>query len=71
MLSWNVTLPELFEWNARENPDLPLFRFHDGEQLNDITYAQAIRGIRRAARDLSSRVGTNPRCIGVIANTGE
>ncbi|KAI0719494.1 acetyl-CoA synthetase-like protein [Cerioporus squamosus] len=62
--------PELFEWNARENPDLPLFCFHDGTQLNTITNAQAIRSIRRVARYVNSCVGAVLDCVAVIAHAG-
>ncbi|KAM5532280.1 hypothetical protein V8D89_014038 [Ganoderma adspersum] len=65
--SGKLTVPELFEWHARENPDYPLYRFHDGEKLHDITYAQAIIGIRRAARYVKARIPT-PQIVGVIAN---
>ncbi|KAI0719505.1 acetyl-CoA synthetase-like protein [Cerioporus squamosus] len=68
ILAEKLTIPESFEWNARENPDLPLFRFHDGTQLNTITNAQAIRSIRRAARYVNSCVGTILDCVAVIAN---
>ena len=68
--SGKLTVPELFEWHARENPDYPLYRFHDGKKVNDITYAQAITGIRLAARYVRAHIPT-PQIIGAIANAGE
>ncbi|PIL37207.1 hypothetical protein GSI_00900 [Ganoderma sinense ZZ0214-1] len=65
--SGKVTVPELFEWHAKENPDYPLYHFHDGQKLHDITYAQAIIGIRRAARYVKARI-TTPQIVGVIVN---
>ncbi|TFK82377.1 acetyl-CoA synthetase-like protein [Polyporus arcularius HHB13444] len=68
ILAEKLTIPESFEWTAKENPDLPLFRWHDGTQLNTITNAQAIRGVRRAARYVNSCVGTVLDCVAVIAH---
>ncbi|RPD67101.1 acetyl-CoA synthetase-like protein [Lentinus tigrinus ALCF2SS1-7] len=68
LLDEKLTVPEIFEWNAKENPDLPLFRYHDGIQLITITNAQAIRAIRRAARYVNSCIGTTPGCIAIVAN---
>ena len=66
----NLTVPQVFEWNAKENPDLHLFRYHDGLKLNTITNAQAIRAIRRVARYINSCIGTTLGCIAIIANAG-
>ncbi len=68
--SGKLTVPELFEWHARENPNYPLYRFHDGQKLNNITYAQVIIGIRRAARYVKAII-TTPQIVGVIANAGK
>ena len=70
ILSGNVTIPQVYEWNARENPNHALFRYHDGHKINDITYSRAILGIRRAARYVNSLVGSKPECIAIIASTG-
>ena len=68
--SWKLTIPELYEWHARENPDCELYRFHDGSKVHALTYAQAIKGIRRAARYVRTRI-TTPQVVAVIANVGE
>ena len=67
-----VTIPELFEWNARENPEYPLFRFPDGHgALKTITYAEAIGAIRRVARHIVALVGSTERCaVALLANAG-
>lgn len=66
-----TTIPELFEWHAKENPDYPLFRFHDGSSLKDISYSQAIRGIRHVARYVRSFAGVAERVpVAILANTG-
>ncbi|KAI0740483.1 hypothetical protein C8Q76DRAFT_790931 [Earliella scabrosa] len=66
-----ITLPELYEWNAQENPDYPLFRFHDGIALHDITYSRALTAIRQAAQYVQSFAGIEERVpIAILANTG-
>ena len=67
-----ITIPELFEWNARENSDYPLFRYPNGDgALKTITYAEAIRAIRRVARHILALVGSAERCtVAILANTG-
>ncbi|KAI0808043.1 acetyl-CoA synthetase-like protein [Fomes fomentarius] len=65
-----TTIPELFEWHAKENPDYPLFRFHDGSSLKDISYSQAIRGVRHVARYVRSFAGVAERVpVAILANT--
>ena len=67
-----VTIPELFEWNARENPGYPLFRFpdHNGG-LQTITYGEANTAIRRVAKHILSLVGSTERCaVAILANAG-
>ncbi len=70
ILAGNVTIPHVFEWNAKVNPNHPLFRYHDGYRIREITFAQAILGIRRAARYVNALVGTQPTCIAIVTNTG-
>ena len=67
--SGKVTVPSVFEWNALENPDHPVFVFHDGQGLNTITFSQCAQAMRRAARYLNARIPT-PECIAVLATTG-
>ncbi|TBU32715.1 acetyl-CoA synthetase-like protein [Dichomitus squalens] len=67
VISGELSMPELYEWHARENPDYPLYRFHDGNEVNTLTYAQVIKAIRRAARYVQARIAT-PQIVAVIAN---
>ena len=67
-----VTIPELFEWNARQNPDYPLFRFPNNDgALKTITYAAAIKAIRHVARHILALVRSTERCaVALLANAG-
>ncbi|KAI0750819.1 acetyl-CoA synthetase-like protein [Daedaleopsis nitida] len=72
ILSGNVTIPQVFEWHAKENPDYDFFRFHDGTQIKTVTYREAIRYIHAAARYVNTCVGNVPGGYGpvaVVANT--
>ncbi|KAI0739414.1 acetyl-CoA synthetase-like protein [Daedaleopsis nitida] len=55
----DLVVSQIYEWNARENPNYPLFVYQDkdGDKLEYITYAIANRAIDRAARYVASRVG--------------
>lgn len=76
-----TTLSHLYDWNARENPDYPLFVYHDpqaaSEKLEYITYSTANEAFNRAARYLTHSAGgretatpTGLPVLGVLANTG-
>ncbi len=52
-----ATIPELYDWHAKENPDYPLFAYHDGEKTEYITYSSANRAMDRAARYVLSGLG--------------
>ena len=66
-----ITLSDLYAWHAKENPDYPLFRFHDGANVKDITYAEVERAITRCAGYIQSNVGHEVKgTIGILANTG-
>ncbi|KAI0739441.1 acetyl-CoA synthetase-like protein [Daedaleopsis nitida] len=73
----DTAIPQLFEWHAKENPDYPLFVYHDGSKLEYITYSGANRAIDRAARFLASTVGaslhhkharSSPPVVAIFAN---
>ncbi|TBU38867.1 acetyl-CoA synthetase-like protein [Dichomitus squalens] len=57
--SGKATIPELYEWNARENPSYHIFRLDSGQGIEGISYAEMNKGILRAARLVSSLVGPN------------
>ena len=77
LLAQGTTAPELYDWHAKENPDYPLFTYHDGGKHEYITYAVANLAIDRAARYISSCVGHAPKgdvdrpTVAVLANTGQ
>ncbi|TBU41001.1 acetyl-CoA synthetase-like protein [Dichomitus squalens] len=68
LMSGVLTLPELYEWQARENPDYPYFRFNDGRKSNDISFLQTACAIRQAARYVWSQVAT-PRRVAILASS--
>ena len=75
--SGTITIPDLFEWHAEHNADYPLFRFHDGQAAKEITYAEARKGIRRAAKYVlsfagraSASDGETRTPVAILANAG-
>ncbi|KAI0370654.1 acetyl-CoA synthetase-like protein [Pilatotrama ljubarskyi] len=77
LLKKGVTLPELYSWQAKENPHYPLFTYHDGDKSEFITYATANRAMERAARYILSGLGrhaaapapgANPPTVAIFAN---
>ncbi|OSD00523.1 acetyl-CoA synthetase-like protein [Trametes coccinea BRFM310] len=73
LLKQDVALPQIYDWHAKENPNYPLFTYHDGEKPQYITYAAANRAIDRAARYVASALGPRkadapPPTVAVFAN---
>ncbi|KAI9056494.1 acetyl-CoA synthetase-like protein [Trametes sanguinea] len=73
LLKQDVALPQIYDWHAKENPNYPLFTYHNGEKPQYITYAAANRAIDRAARYIASALGprdakTAPPTVAVFAN---
>lgn len=71
--SSDITVPELFQWHARENPSIDIFRFYSGNRVEGLTYRDFNKGILRAARLVSSIVGSGSydrHIIAVFAITG-
>ena len=73
----DLIVPQLYDWNARENPNYPLFVFHDGERRQYITYSTANKAIDRAARyalsvtgSCAGILGKSPVTIGILAHAG-
>ena len=74
----DLTLSHLYDWNAKENPNYPLFVYHDpaAAKVEYITYATANAAIDRSARFLTHSVGREPASptglpvIAILANTG-
>lgn len=74
----DIAISQLYEWHAKENPDYPLFVYHDGSQRQYLTYSVANRAMDRVARYVAHAVGVitkeaNPKqpVVGLLASTGE
>ncbi|KAM5543804.1 hypothetical protein V8D89_002421 [Ganoderma adspersum] len=65
--SGKATVPDLFKWHARENPSADVFRFHTGHGVQGLTYSDLDKGILRAARLVSSILGSHSHQRHVIA----
>lgn len=72
-----LTYPELFEWNAVNNPAHPLFRYYDGHTIREIVYADAMQGVRRVARLVLRHVhaaglsNSVTPTVAILASSGE
>ncbi|KAI0631526.1 acetyl-CoA synthetase-like protein [Trametes polyzona] len=73
-----AAVPELYSWNAKENPNYPLFTYQDGDKVEFITYSAANRAMDRAARYVlaglnsdgtAPKAGENPPIVAIFANT--
>ncbi|KAH9895845.1 acetyl-CoA synthetase-like protein [Cubamyces lactineus] len=53
-----IALPHIYEWHAANNPNYPLFTYHDGERQEFITYSVANKAMDRAARYVASTLGS-------------
>ncbi|KAM5540084.1 hypothetical protein V8D89_006224 [Ganoderma adspersum] len=73
----DATLSHLYHWHAKENPNYPLFLYHDPAtaKLEYITYSTADEAFNRSARYLTHSVGressapTGLPVIAILANT--
>ncbi|KAI0272871.1 acetyl-CoA synthetase-like protein [Russula aff. rugulosa BPL654] len=53
----SLCLPDFYDWQARNSPNHPFFLYVDGpEKIRTIPWAEAVRGIHRAAHLVASRV---------------
>lgn len=74
----DLVVPQLYEWHAKENPDYPVFVYHDKGKLEYLTYATVNRAIDRAARYIASQVGSGCKeaeptlpVVALFANAGD
>ncbi|KAI0634096.1 acetyl-CoA synthetase-like protein [Trametes polyzona] len=76
LLEKGTTVPELYDWHARENPNFPLFVYNNGDEREFVTYASANQAMDRAARyiisgvpplDHSARSSGKPTVIAILA----
>ncbi|RPD79489.1 acetyl-CoA synthetase-like protein [Lentinus tigrinus ALCF2SS1-7] len=67
-----ITLPELYEWHAKENPNFDLFRYYDGQRIRSITYSEVVERARGVAQHILSITGTgsahHAEIIAIAAN---
>jgi len=53
----SLCLPDLYDWQHRNSPSHPFFVFEDGPgKIRTIAWAEAVRGIHRAAHLVASRL---------------
>ena len=78
-LDGSLSLAELYEWQAINSPEHPLFVFEDSPGTHRmIKWAEAMKGIRRATRILRNAVRESAGAIkpekstviGVLASSG-
>ncbi|KAH9943386.1 acetyl-CoA synthetase-like protein [Epithele typhae] len=67
ILANRIDISTLYEWHAKENPERPIFLFHDGNTVNTITYKQIVPAVRRAARYVKARMPPAPGTVAVVA----
>ncbi|THH29826.1 hypothetical protein EUX98_g4377 [Antrodiella citrinella] len=73
----DITIPDLYDWNAVHNPSYPVFTYHDGVDgpARTISWSQTIRMIHSAAHFVagqitdSSRNAHTPPVIAVLASS--
>jgi len=76
----SLCLPDFYDWQARNSPNHPFFLYGDGpEKIRTIPWAEAVRGIHRAAHLVASRVSPEdaaaalegrPVIVAALAATG-
>jgi hypothetical protein len=76
----SLCLPDFYEWQFQNSPSHPFFVYEDGPgNVRTITWAEAARGIHRAAHFVASRVPPedattalegHPIIIAALAATG-
>ncbi|KAI1789126.1 acetyl-CoA synthetase-like protein [Ganoderma leucocontextum] len=71
----DVSVSQLYQWHAVENPNYPLFVYYDGGKLEYITYAAADAAMDRVARYVLRSVALDhrssaakPPVVAILAN---
>ncbi len=71
----DVAVSQYYAWQAKNNPNYPLFVYQDGDHLEYITYARANRAMDRVARYVASTVGAGTGgerpVVALFANAGK
>lgn len=71
-----TTIPDLYEFNVKHNPNYPFFRFWDGEKNVDLTWSMMGRAFWKAARFIKDLVklrgdeGEGAPVVAVLASSG-
>ena len=71
--SGKATIPQLYEWHARENPTHQIFRYWNGQTTRGIPHVEMNESITRAARLVNNLAGPsthNQHVIAILANAG-
>jgi acyl-coenzyme A synthetase/AMP-(fatty) acid ligase len=76
----SLCLPDFYDWQGQNSPNHTLFLYEDGpEKIRTISWAEAVRGIHRAAHLLASRVSPGdaaaalegrPSIVALLASAG-
>ena len=76
----SLCLPDLYDWQYRNSPNHPFFVYDDGPgKIRTITWAEAVRGIHRAAHlvascvppgDVAAALEGQPVVVAALAATG-
>ena len=73
-LDGSLSVPEIYDWHYRHNPDFPLFQYLENGQVPiRITYSQAIPAIHRAGRMMKSYINRSeiPQPVfAILSSTG-
>lgn len=77
-LDGSLNLPEICEWNARNNPEHPVFVYADGDgEEHEILWPRFVRAMRRVSTFVEGVISscqsghhTIPRTIGILASGG-
>ncbi|KAF9459676.1 hypothetical protein BDZ94DRAFT_1284298 [Collybia nuda] len=73
-LDGSLTLPEVFDFHAANNPGHPLFRYEDHDGLHTIVWSSAVEAFHAAAQLVQGDVpsdakGSSPKVISILAAT--
>lgn len=68
-----ATIIDVYEWHAIANPDFPVFRFHNGHTIQDVTYSTLVPAMRRVATHVNAFVGqAKPQVtVAILASAGK
>lgn len=67
----SLSIPEVFDFNARHNGHLPFFRYAGDTDLHETSYSNLKKGIECAARFIKSIAGEDDSPVAVLAISGK